>query len=203
MKIVFTKHSVSLREEFPGSELQYINFIFSIDEFDSFVNNKTNVYCDLYLIMRSDEDSLTIFNLEPSNKEHGVLNVPFVKMKLPIFARKILQRYKRLSKKDNLEIEISNDKLNKWNKLYGIGTGQCKLNLSLEDQMRFESHLNNSTFNNCINTLITMAKRRTKAFFEKCELSLFFNERYEEYSFTIVNLHGGIINSNENWSIHT
>ncbi len=206
----------------PEGKLRKIYFYMSRDEFESFASGKVNSFNDISHNLRSIGDNVTFYDLDFPNKNFGELTVPYVNINFPIFVRKILLKWANKQWNSNIkchnlrpDIIINQNRLERWVRLYGCGSGCCVLKFYNEKDEEHYQLNKSENFGLAVQHLIKVGENNTFCFFDKVSLNLSKDGEGFYFSFTKhgfkeskqVFFNGGLINhgtkENPNWSIHT
>lgn len=204
----------------PNSKLGRISFYMSQDEFEQFCTGSCSIN-DIGHNLRSMGDMATFYDLNFETSLHGVMNVPYINLHFPIFVRKILRMWaqKQWNSTETHQqrpvIKVSNDKLERWTKNYGHGTGQVNLIVDEQNKEFFEECNTSESFKENVQRLLTIGKGYTSAFYEAidCKLAKDWDGFYFSFGKVKFNNHvisigfnGGLVNHGKeksDWSIHT
>ena len=209
-----------IHAKLPGSQLKYISFYMSKDEFGQFVSGFCSIN-DIGHNLRSFSDTVTFYDLNFDTAVHGVAQVNYANINFPLFVRKILKRWadKQWKSTETHQqrpvIKVSNEKLNRWVKNYGVCSGQVNLVVREESQEFFNQCNESESFKINIERLLTIGRGYTKRFYETVNLSL--SKDWDGFYFSFgkvkfnnhvqsIGLNGGLVNHGKekpDWSIHT
>lgn len=217
-----------------GSEgPRYISFYMGDDELKQFADNHFSFTLDdITHRLHISGDVITFYDFEIPMKSSGTMQIPFVKVSFPWYARRILFRiasriwkglranYSEERKYDVPRVRFSFTESQgfRLEKKYGSGSGSVKLNIQEEIANRFESDRNNpcqhrdGLFSNQFDRLMCIARNSTHASWEQSKLNIYKDG--DSYFWTATSsknkqiMHGGLINHARNgesprWSIHT
>jgi hypothetical protein len=204
---IWIQAETGLKERF-----RFISFIMSLESFEKFSKNSWSYHEeDCYYHLASSGDRVTFYNLElPVHQRAGELNVPFISVNFPMFARRIILRAaKRIVKTGkNDTIQVHPLKLARWEKLYSRQSGMVMTLSSTDTFARVQKlERSGSNFLEKLEYLKKIAKNSTSTFWETAKLHLstdsdgFFwvarNPRGQEI------LHGGLYERDGEWHVAT
>lgn len=197
------------------SALRRVSFTFFEDEFGSFANDPNCKFNDIFNQLQVSGDRITLFRMElPTYSGYGTVEVPFVNVYFPLFARRIILGYavRCWREKKDVRLKVSDARWNRWEKNYSQGSGTVIVDINDRAVPLYEKNLVHQNFKENVDRLRNIAGSSTRAFFHNARVNIyldspngFYWEAFTPRGKRIMN--GGLINHgsdvNPDWSIHT
>lgn len=204
---------IALYADVPGFEDERISIYIEDKEFRQIVKNGGGIVNDVSVIVKVAGDYWHVLrHYTDFSQPHGIAKCPFVNFKLPLFAAKIILKWaehiwKTAPKEERIAVEIDQNRLERWCKLYGQGTGQVEVIIDDDSKEFLNTKLSEekTNLNDMVERINTIALNKTHAFWEKSRVYL-SKDCYGFFWRVENGMHGGIINHGKekpDWSIHT
>lgn len=213
------RRACCIEADVPNSKIHRISFYMGADEFRAFCKGTAESFNDIQHNMRSYfGDHCTFYDMEFLTSEHGVMQVPYVNVSIPRFVRKALLRWaeRRWKEETHMErpvIKISQERAERWIRLYGQGTGKIEIKMDETTKNFLNEKLvepDAESLQNMICRIESIARNNTNTFFETGIVRLW--KDWDGFNFAVEKnkrrfLYGGIVNHGRDgkpdWSIHT
>lgn len=200
---------IHMQGDFPEeSKLKRLSYFMSLSEFENFAaGGYSGSDCNMRMETLGHRVSCYYMDLYQS-QAFGTMEVPFVHLDFPVFARKILLKYLKKVTGTGV-IELSQKRLDKWVKNYGERTGKVEIMIAdPKVKEKLEQNLSDTQFVQNFERLKTIALNSTHTFFQTAVLRLYNDscgfgwEAMTPKHKTI--LWGGLIKHSDNtWGVHT
>jgi len=213
-------------ESYPGSYykskkgLEYINFVFTYEEFVGFFGGKIGAVVDLSHNCKRIGELVMFYDMSFPNENQGLLSVPFANITIPYFVQKMLVKfaekyhnklsadYDHNTKEIELPLNVRNNLLSKYGQAKGKFVIECVLP---EIEEKFNQVKDNENFNKALDNLKRIALNGTYSCYETGKVKLFHD--FAGFYFKILDpydrltMNGGLINHGKDgkndWSVHT
>lgn len=199
----------------PNSKLGYISFYMTMEEFYNFTKNYFCSFNDLGHNLRTAGDFCTFYDLDFPSSDNGVMQVPYVNVNIPMFARKVLMKWAQKqwnsleTHMERPQLNIDQKRLERWTRLHGRGTGSVVVEMyndTTETFFKEKVEEPGSNLKDMVERLQTIARNSTRAFYQTAKVRL--SKDWDGFYFVVPGMNGGIVNharedSKADWSIHT
>jgi hypothetical protein len=209
LRFEIKKQFVVIRGEVEGP-LRSIWFVFRHEEFQAFADGSRWTFEDGYHKLNNFVEYCTFYDLQIPSGEYGEAKVPYFNVIIPMFLRRAIARLAKrvvptLDDGDVYEIEPTPERVERWMKLYGQGTGSVEVEVAEQVREQYEANVGRANFDENVARLKQIALNSTSCWLHNRKVHLSYD--FAGFFFTVPGMHGGLINhgteESPDWSLHT
>ncbi len=198
--------------------LKNLSFFMTLEEFNGILDGRLSAASDIGHYLRTSGADFMFYDLEFPRETRGVFTVPFVRLDVPYYVRRILKRVVRIALRraevdgDRISVPIPFTLRERWVKQYGIGKGQVEIQASDETLALVERHKSDPDFAWSYESVRAIAQNTTDRHTDRAKLTLSaFGDREVGWAaYTpkgAFRMNGGIIDHGKDgkhdWHVHT